>query len=214
MRKHIGYIIAILLIPVGVFADSNYGIDEAVWNQGDGYFNRHVSISASNHGTAANNPLETVMGTAACLQFASTPDKTTFFQFEVGEDWIGADDRFTAGNATHDYKVAIDWAPNSGAMSGTDAVKWDIICESVANGEAHGGASTTVTVTITDDILEDIETMTEFTLAYDDGNNPIVHEDHFYCSVTRDTAVANDFAGTVCVTSFELIYNATGIPEN
>jgi hypothetical protein len=154
------------------------------------------------NGNAATNPTPDAFGTVGGLVFPTTGSKYAYFQWEVPLDWTG-------GNMT----VEIDWVPFSGAMSGTDTVKWDIDYVSKAEGEDLNGTATAVPVTIDADIAQYISTHTPFTLAYNDANNPLVHEDHIYFRISRDTGVANDFAGSVMITAFELLYTSNGIPE-
>ena len=46
------------------------------------------------------------------------------------------------------------------------------------------------------------------------ADQPLTAQDHVYFKIFRDTSVANDFAGTVTVPAFEIIYNSTKIPTS
>ena len=168
-------------------------------------YERHIQIAAAPSGTVAEQAVGATAGTAVGLQFASTPAKHAGCQWEVPSDWVGGEDIY----------IEIDWMANSGAMSGTDAVKFDIEYRSIAAGElVTQGTSVTVTDTNSDDNAQYKTIHTRFTLDFDNANQPITKEDHMYFLVKRDVDVANDFAGTVLVTAFEIIYNSNTIPTS
>ena len=165
-------------------------------------FTRHVQLPAETVGKLTDQPTPETFGTAACLQFASLgTSEYAYATFEVGEDWVGGEDII----------FEIDWFP---AMTGTETVTWDVTYRSILEGETiTNGTAVTVSVTDSGDYSQYVIEHSPFTLDYDNGNQPLVHEDHVFLQVTRDTGVANDFAGTVCVTAFEIIYNANTFAE-
>jgi len=168
-------------------------------------FTRHVQLPAQTVGNINTRPTPATYGTVACLDFDAGPTaEYAYATFEVGSDWVGGED----------MTLEIDWFPSSGAMAGTDTIKWDITYRSVAEGETiTNGTAVTVSVTDSGDYAQYIVEHTPFTLDYDNANQPLVHEDHVFIQITRDVGVANDFAGDVCVTAFELIYNANTFAE-
>lgn len=201
MKRVLLALVAALLLPELALA-SKANINSVVWRSGT--YVRHVQVPADIPSNAASNPAVTTMnGVAQCLQFASTGTEYAFFQWEVPDDWVGG------ANMT----LEVDWAANSGAMSGTDTVQWVVDYMSKAEGEALSGTTTQATVTNSDDNAQYVAVHSPFTIVYNDANNPLVHEDHVYFRITRNTGVTNDFGGTVCVTAFELIYTSEGIPE-
>lgn len=167
-------------------------------------YERHVQIPAFLSGTPANQPTAVTVGTAAGLQFPSNADKTVGVQWEIPDDWDGTD-----------CYIEIDWLPDSGAMSGTDALKWDVSYRSIAEGETiTNGTAVDLTNTDTGDYAQYETYHRRFTLDADNANQPMTAQDHMYFIITRDTGVANDFAGTVVVTAFEIIYNSTTLPTS
>lgn len=169
-------------------------------------YERHIQIPAvGGTGTPANAPTPTDFFTAGGLQFASSGSKYTYVQWEIPDDWVGGEDIY----------MEIDWFPDSGAMSGTDTVKWDIEYRSIAEGETiNNGTSVTVSVTDDGDYAQYTTIHSRFTLDYDNANQPLTAQDHMYFKITRDTGVANDFAGTTTVTAFEIIYNSNSMPTS
>ena len=163
---------------------------------------RHIQIPAATRGAVGTQPTPSAMGTAHCLQFASTGTSYAYFQWEVPEDWTG-------GNIT----VEVDWAPDSGAMSGSDTIQWVIDYGARAVGEALNGSTSQAVGTVDADISQYVTTHTAHTIAYNDPTNPLTHEDHLFFRITRNTGVANDFGGTACITAFEIIYTSDGFPE-
>jgi hypothetical protein len=53
-----------------------------------------------------------------------------------------------------------------------------------------------------------------FTLAFNNANQPLTAQDHLYFKIGRDTAVANDFGGSVGVSAYEIVYQSKGLPTN
>jgi len=165
---------------------------------------RHVQIPAVVRGNAAAQPTPAAFGSAACLQFEDnqTVAEYAYFQFEIPEDWTGGD-----------MTVEIDWVPDSEAMTTTEAVGWVLAYGARAIGEAINGSLTSVPVTVDADIAQYVTTHTPFTLAYNDATNPLVHEDHVFVRVGRVNGGVDTFAGTVCITAFEILYTSDGFPE-
>jgi hypothetical protein len=168
-------------------------------------YTRHIQVQAIPSGTIANQAVGNTVGTAVGLQFASTPDKYAGFQWEVPDDWVGGED----------ITVEVDWTPDSGAMSGTDTVQWILEYRSIASGELlTQGAIATVTVTNNDDNAQYTSIHSSFTIDYDHADQPLTKQDHVFFLLHRNTTVANDFAGTVTVTAFEIVYNSNTIPKS
>lgn len=168
------------------------------------YYERHVQIAANLTGNAANQPTPNDIQSAGGLVFSSATDQSVFCQWEIPDDWYG-----------DDVYIEVDWAPYSAATSGTDTVKWDVDYRSIAEGETlTNGTLAQVSTTDDADYSQYQTKHARHTLAFDDANQPLTAQDHMYFEVRRDTAVANDFAGTVIVTAFEIIYNSTGFPTS
>lgn len=167
-------------------------------------YERHHQLRADLTGTPANQPNEVDFGTVAGLQFASTGTEYVFCEWEIPDDWDGGDIYFE-----------VDWFPDSGAMSGTDTIKWDVEYRSIVEGESIlTGTSVTVSTTDSTDYAQYVQKHARHTLAYNNANQPLTAQDHIYFKISRDTAVANDFAGTVTVTAFEIVYNSIGLSTN
>lgn len=167
-------------------------------------YERHRQLRADLTGTPANQPTEVDFGTASGLQFASTGSEYVFVEWEIPSDWDGGD-----------ISIEVGWFPDSGATSGTDTVKWDVEYRSIAVGETiTNGTSVTVSSTDDGDHAQYQTIHAPHTIAYNNANQPLTAQDHIYFKISRDTAVANDFAGTVTVTAFEIVYNSVAVPTN
>jgi hypothetical protein len=167
-------------------------------------YERHIQIPAFLSGTPADQPTAITIGTAAGLQFGSAANKTVGVQWEVPNDWDGGD-----------VYMDIDWFPDSGAMSGTDTVKWNMSYRSIAEGETiTNGTQVDLSVTDSDDYAQYEVKHARFTLDFDNANQPLTKQDHVYFLITRDVSVANDFAGSVVITAFEIIYNSVALPTS
>lgn len=150
----------------------------------------------------ANQPADVDFFTAGGLQFASTGAKFAFAQFEVPNDWDGTD-----------FYFEVDWFPDSGAMSGTAAVEWTIEYRAVAEGELiNQGTSKSLSVIDTGDYAQYQTKHVRFTLPFNDANQPLTKQDHVFVKISRNTATANDFDGSVTATGYEVIYSSIGLP--
>jgi len=165
-------------------------------------YTRHFQLGARLTGNPANQPTSVDFFTVGGLQFGTTGAKYTFFQWEIPDDWDGTD-----------IYVEVDWFPDSAAMTGTDTVQWTVEYACVAEGEIHGaGTSKTLTLTNSDDNARYLSIHSRGTMPFDDADQPLTRQDHVYFKVSRDTAVTNDFGGSVTVPAFEIIYNSNSIP--
>ncbi len=174
---------------------------------GTAKYERHVQVQATPSGTPASQMDSVTIGTATGLRASSTIDQYAGFQWEIPDDWDGTD-----------AYVEIDWFPDSGAISGTDAVRWVIEYRAIAEGELIT-AGTVATIDNgaggdTGDYSQYQTKHTRMTLTYNNANQPLAVQDHLYFLVHRDTSVANDFSGTVVIPAFEIIYNSTGFPTS
>jgi hypothetical protein len=170
-------------------------------------YERHVQIDAVADGTVANQPAQIDLFTVGGLQYASVGAKYAFCQWEVPDDWDGGDVYFE-----------VDWFPDSGAISGTAAIRWTVEYRAIAEGElVNNGTSVTVDNGAGGDTADYSQYKTKhtrFTLTYNNANQPLTKQDHVYFKVSRDTGVANDFAGTVTVSAYEIIYYSVGLPTS
>lgn len=168
-------------------------------------YERHIQVPVTAVGAPANNPTGVDVGTAGGYQFASTgTQEELHFQWEVPDDWDGTD-----------ITVEIDWLPNSGDMTNPDAVKWTFEYRSVAEGELMTqGTAASKSVTYDTTTSQYTTVHSPVTFEFDDANQPITKQDHIYVRCFRDTTVADDFAGTVVATAFEIIYNSTSLPTS
>ena len=175
-------------------------------NKSDGIvdvYERHIQIPARLSGTPANQPTAVNFYTAGGLQFATTGAKYAFFQWELPDDWDGTD-----------VYIEVDWLNSGGAMTGTDTIQWTIEYKCVAEGELHSaGTSKTLTVGKTGINAQYLSIHSRATMPYNDANQPLTKQDHIYFKISRNTGVANDFAGTATITAFEIIYNSIKIPR-
>lgn len=175
--------------------------------EGTAKYERHVQIPAVADGLPANQPADVDFFTAGGLQYASSGTKYAYCQWEIPDDWDGTDIVFE-----------VDWFPDSGAISGTDAVRWTVEYRAIAEGETiNNGTSVTVDNGAGGDTADYSQYQTKhtrFTLAYNNANQPLTNQDHVFFKISRDTSVANDFAGTVTVTAYEIIYQSKGFPSS
>jgi hypothetical protein len=143
------------------------------------------------------------------LQYGTTGAKYSFCQWEVPDDWDGTDVIFE-----------VDWFPDSGAMSGTDAVRWTVEYRSISTNTAeliNNGTSVTLDNGAggdTSDYSQYQPKHSRFTLEFDHADQPLTKEDHVYFKISRDTSVANDFGGSVTVTAYEIIYQSNSLPAS
>lgn len=174
---------------------------------GTAKYERHIQIDAKTDGTVANQPGEVDFFTAGGLQYATTGAKFAFCQWEVPDDWDGGNIYFE-----------VDWFPDSGAISGTSAVRWTVEYRAIAEGEAiNNGTSVTLDNGAGGDTGDYTQYQTKhsrMTLVYNNANQPLTKQDHIYFKIGRDTAVANDFSGSVTVTAYEIIYYSVGFPTS
>lgn len=191
-------------------SDTNYAAfaaDGTLTLHGTAMYERHVQLPAIATGTPANQPTEVDFFTAGGLQYSTTGAKFAFCQWEIPDDWNGADMFFE-----------IDWMPDSGATSGTDAVRWTVEYRAIAEGELiNNGTSVTLDNGAGGDTTDYAQYQTKhsrMTMAYNDANQPLTAQDHLYFKISRDTFVEGDFGGTVTVLGYEIIYTSKGIPTN
>lgn len=170
-------------------------------------YERHIQIDAKSDGTVANQPLQVDFFTAGGLQFNQTNVRYAYCQWEVPDDWDGTD-----------AYIEIDWFPDSGAMSGADAVRWTIEYRTVAEGELiNNGTSVTLDNSAAGDTSDHAQYKTihtRFTIPASTGDQRLSKQDHVYFKVSRDVGVSGDFNGTVTVTAYEIIYNSVGLPTS
>lgn len=174
---------------------------------GTAKYERHVQIPAVADGKVANQPTAEDFFTAGGLQYASAGAEYAYCQWEIPDDWDGTDIVFE-----------VDWFPDSGAISGTDAIRWTVEYRAIAEGELIN-AGTSVTLDNgaggdTTDYAQYETKHTRFTLTYNNANQPLTAQDHVYFKISRDTSVANDFSGTVTVSAYEIIYQSKGFPTS
>jgi hypothetical protein len=171
---------------------------------GTAKYERHVQLAAYVNGNPADSPDQDDVFTAGALIYVTTGDHNAHCQWEIPDDWDGTDIIFE-----------VDWFPTSGAMSGTDTLKWDVEYRSIAAGELiNAGTSETVSNTDSADYSRYQTKHSQFVLTYNNANQPLAAQDHIYFKVGRDTGVANDFGGSVGVTAFEILYQSKGFPTN
>lgn len=191
-------------------SDTNYLSVSATGNLtlvGSAKYERHVQIPVTHTGAVDNQPTPVDVFTAGGDQYPTTGAKYGFCQWEIPDDWDGTDVYFE-----------IDWLPDSGAISGTDAIRWTVEYRSIAEGELiNNGTSVTLDNGAggdTGDYAQYQTKHTRVTLAYNDANQPLTAQDHVYFKVSRDTGVANNFGGSVVVTAYEVIYTSAGFPTS
>lgn len=174
---------------------------------GTAKYERHVQIPAMLDGKVANQPTSEDFFTAGGLQFASTGAQFAYCQWEIPDDWDGTDVVFE-----------IDWFPDSGAISGTSAIRWTVEYRAIAEGELiNQGTSVTVDNGAGGDTADYSQYQTKhtrFTLTYNNANQPLTNQDHIYFKISRDTGVTNDFSGTVTISAYEIIYQSKGLPTS
>jgi hypothetical protein len=110
----------------------------------------------------------------------------------------------------------VDWLPNDGVIPINNTIKWDFSYRSIAEGETitNGNEATaTATYTAASEQPQYEIIHTKIVLPYDDADQPITKQDHIFIGVKRDTATDN-YSNGACVTAWEVIYNAVGIPRD
>jgi len=195
---------------VDIGGDANYAqfaADGTLTLAGTARYERHVQIEAVTTGAVANQTTDVDFFTAGGLQYPTTGAKYAFCQWKIPDDWDGGDVYFE-----------IDWFPDSGATTGTDAIRWTVEYRAIAEGELiNNGTSVTLDNGAGGDTTDYSQYQTKhtrFTMAYNNANQPLTAQDHVYFKVSRDTSVANDFGGSVTVTAYEIIYTSTGFPSS
>lgn len=164
-------------------ATDNLSIDEggALTLNGAARYQRHFEIPAMVDGLVANQPTPVDFFTAAGLQYSSVAAKYAFCDWEVPQDWDGGDIYFE-----------LDWTPDSGATSGTDAVRWTVEYRSLADDLAlNNGTSVTLdngTGGDTGDYAQYAVIHTRLTVSADNANQPLHIGDHIYFKISRDVA--------------------------
>lgn len=171
---------------------------------GTAKYERHIQIPAKADGTVANQPTPVDFFTVGGLQFATVGAKYSYCQFEIPDDWDGGDIYFE-----------IDWFPDSGEMSGTAAVEWTVEYRAVAEGELiNAGTSVTLSSVDNADYAQYQTKHARVTMAYNNANQPLTAQDHVFVKISRNTATANDFGGSVTVSGYEVIYTSKGFPSS
>ena len=171
---------------------------------GTAKYERHIQIPAKSDGAVANQPVPVDFFTVGGLQFATTGAKYSYCQFEIPDDWDGGDIYFE-----------IDWFPDSGAMSGTSAVEWTVEYRAVAEGELINAGTSVTLVSIDNADYAQYQTKhARMTMAYNNANQPLTAQDHVFVKISRNTATANDFSGSVTVSGYEVIYTSKGFPTS
>ena len=113
---------------------AQFAADGTLTLVGTARYERHVQIDAIANGAVANQPTPSDFFTVGGLQYPTTGAKYAFCQWEVPDDWNGGDVYFE-----------IDWFPDSGAISGTSAVRWTVEYRAIAEGELiNNGTSVTL----------------------------------------------------------------------
>jgi hypothetical protein len=181
---------------------TQFAADGTLTLAGTAKYERHIQIPAKSDGTVANQPTPVDFFTVGGNQYATTGAKYGYCQFEVPDDWDGTNMFFE-----------IDWFPDSGAMSGTDTVEWTVEYRAIAEGELiNNGTSVTLTSTDSADYSQYQTKHARVTLAFNNANQPLTIQDHVFVKISRNTAVANDFSGSVTVSGYEVIYTSNGFP--
>lgn len=167
-------------------------------------YERHHTIPAVLRGNPAAQPAEVAFENVAGLRFAASGSEYAYCEWEIPEDWDGTDITFE-----------VDWFPDSGNMSGTDTIKWDVSYRAISEGQPiNNGNLVTVSSTDNGDYNQYVTKHAAHLIEFDNADQPLAALDHIYFRITRDTSVANDFAGTVTVPAFEIAYNSIGLPTN
>lgn len=176
--------------------------DGSITLTGAAKYERHIQIPVKADGTVDNQATQVDFFTVGGNQYATTGEKYGYCQFEVPYDWDGGNIYFE-----------VDWFPDSGAMSGTAAVEWTVEYRAVAEGELiNRGTSVTLSSIDNGDYAQYQTKHARVTMAYNNANQPLTVQDHVFVKISRNTATANDFSGSVTVSGYEVIYTSKGFP--
>lgn len=168
-------------------------------------YERHVQVPPILSGKTANQPTPEDNFTAGGLLFDTGPaTQYTFLQWEIPDDW----------DSISDIIIEIDWYPTT-AMTGSDTIKWDMEYRSIEELEGvNNGTAVTASYTELAPRSQWQFKHSPIIFYYDNVNQPLTRQDHLFVKVSRDIGVANDFAGDVVITEFEIIYNSIAVPTS
>ena len=178
-----------------------------VWNLNSGIvfttYERHhdIAVGAATLGPTAPTP--TTVGTARGLGFAAD-NEVVHFAIEIPDEW----------NGSSNMTLVVCWYPTAGdAVAENETVKWDATYRSVAVGQAVDfGTQTVATVTFTGGASETDKEhyMTEITIVYNDGNQPLTAGDTFFVQFDRDVGT-DTYSGSGIVNRWELRFTAISL---
>ncbi len=200
-----------LLLASVCFSQTTGGAGNAnIWNLNSGIvfttYQRHHDISVGAAVLGPTAPTPTTIGTARGLGFDADAEVVNF-AIEIPSEW----------NGISNMTVIVCWVPTSGdAVAENETVKWDVTYRSIAEGEAvDNGTQTIATATFTGGVGETDKEhyMTDITIVYNDGNQPLTAGDTFFVQFDRDVGV-DDYSGSGIVMRWELEYTAVRLASH
>ncbi len=209
--KILKYLFLFLLFTSSCLSQTTGGSGHAnAWNLNSGIvwttYTRHHDISAGAATLGPTAPTPTTVGTARGLGFAAD-NEVVHFTLEVPSEWDGV------SNMT----LIVCWYPSSGdAVANNETVKWDLTYRSVAEGEAvDNGTQTVATATFVGGVGETDKEhyMTDITIVYNDGNQPLTIGDTVFFQFDRDVGT-DDYSGSGIVSRWELQYTAIALASH
>jgi len=172
-------------------------VDSLIINGG---YTRSKVISASAAGVGVTAPTATITGTFYGLGFDADAE-TAYFKYEVQEDWDGSSDMV----------LKIYWSPTNGdVIANGETVKFDASYRSIAEGEAiDNGTAVDITETYTQSGAgTDKEyIITEITIDYDNGNQPLTKGDIVGIVFNRDVTT-DTYSGDAIVSQWEIDFTS------
>ena len=166
-------------------------------------YTRHHDITAGAATLGPTAPTPTTIGTARGLGF-DADNEVVNFAVEVPSEWDGV------SNMT----LVVCWVPTDGdAVANNETVKWDATYRSIAVGEAvDNGSATVATATFTGGVSETDKEhyMTDVTIVFNDGDQPLTAGDTIFFQFDRDVTT-DDYSGAGIVMRWELEFTAIAL---
>lgn len=211
--KTLKFTVLFLLLASVCFSQTTGGSGHAnVWSLNSGIvwttYTRHHDLQIGAATLGPNAPDAITIGTSRGLGF-DADNEAVYVVSEVPGEWEGASN----------FTLNIYWQGENGdAVANTEKVKWDAHYRSVATGEAvDNGTLVTATTTFTGGASEgDKETyVTQITIVYTGGNQPLTVGDQIYIQIDRDVTGeaggGGGYSGQAIITKTELEFTAIAL---
>jgi hypothetical protein len=166
-----------------------------------GAYTRHIHIPVSAATLGPTAPALVVTGTTGCLGFDRNVE-VAHLAIDLPADWVGSE------NVT----LRPCWHAESGdQIAQGETVKWNVSYHATVPGEAvDNGTTATATATYTEASNPGVDKesiFTDITLAYDNGNQPLVADDCIRMAFLRDVDT-DTYSGDAIVCGWVLEYRS------